>query len=381
MVVNLTNQCNLRCKYCFTDHNSRKMSLNTLKQAIKFGTEKCSVKRITFFGGEPMLEFENLIKPIVKWVEEEKIDISFGMTTNGTLLDEEKIKWLFEHNIGFLLSIDGNKESQDYNRPQINGEGSFDLVQNNLKTILNYFPNITFRSTVTPFSAKNLVQDYLFAREQGFQYYYIVPDCLNFSWTEEDLSILFKNYSIILEIMYRDITLGICPLEISQFVKSLSKTLPYWKNPGKKNITTNINRCGLGTTGIGISPEGFISGCQEHCTYAEDTSPFYIGDIWNGFNKEKQEKLWSYIKNNQYITNNNQECEKCPNRQICSASYCPSHNWLNCQDLSKQDDVSCKWNTFQNGMSLILLDKAARDNNAPFSDWIIRRLKNNNYSN
>ena len=105
--------------------------------------------------------------------------------------------------------------------------------------------------------------------------------------------------------MYRDITLGICPLEISQFVKSLSKTLPYWKNPGKKNITTNINRCGLGTTGIGISPEGFISGCQEHCTYAEDTSPFYIGDIWNGFNKEKQEKLWSYIKNNQYITNNN----------------------------------------------------------------------------
>jgi uncharacterized protein len=64
-----------------------------------------------------MLEFENLIKPIVKWVEEEKIDISFGMTTNGTLLDEEKIKWLSEHNIGFLLSIDGNKESQDYNRP------------------------------------------------------------------------------------------------------------------------------------------------------------------------------------------------------------------------------------------------------------------------
>lgn len=70
MVVNLTNECNLRCKYCFTEHNPKRMTLDVLKQAIQFGTTTCDVKRITFFGGEPMLEFETLIKPIVQWVHE-----------------------------------------------------------------------------------------------------------------------------------------------------------------------------------------------------------------------------------------------------------------------------------------------------------------------
>ncbi len=378
MVINLTNECNLRCKYCFTEHNPKRMKLDTLKQAIKFGIETCNVKRISFFGGEPMLEYKTLIQPIIQWVKEQKINVSFGMTTNGTLFTSENLKWLKENNVGFLLSIDGDKDSQNYNRPTKDGTNSFELIQPNIKQILDLFPKTTFRSTITPYSANNLIQDYLFARKQGFQYYYIVPDCLNFQWTSEDLSILFSNYAQILEIMYRDITVGMCPLEISQFVKAVERTLPFVINPNKPTIKTNINRCGLGTTGIGISPEGYISGCQEHCTYEE--TPFYIGDIWNGFDINKQKTLWEYIENNHYISNPNQNCQKCPNNKMCSAHYCPSHNWINHKDLSKQDDISCKWNTFQNGISIILLDKAARENNGIFSNWLTDRLKKNQYS-
>ena len=380
MVFNLTNQCNLRCKYCFTEHNPRKMSLDTLKQAILFGVNTCGVKRGTFFGGEPMLEYETLIKPIVKWVEEEKIPITFGMTTNGTHFTDERLQWLKDHKIGFLLSIDGDKDTQDYNRPQINGKGSFDLVNPYIDKIIELFPNTTFRSTVTPYSGRNVVKDYLYARKKGFRYYYLIPDCLNFKWTEEDLSIFFKNYANILEIMYRDITVGILPLEISQFIKSLQKVFPYYYDKNFPQQQATIYRCGLGTTSIGVSPEGYLSGCQEHCTYKEDSSPFYIGDIYNGFDKERQEKLWSYILNKSTITNKNHNCKECPSRKMCSAQFCPGHNWLNNQDLTISDDISCKWQVFQNGMSMILLDKAARENNGLFLEWLLDRLKTNNYS-
>jgi uncharacterized protein len=102
-----------------------------------------------FFGGEPMLCYDNIIVPIVEYCNEKyPNDFDFGMTTNGTLLDEEKIIWLYEHKFSLLLSIDGNKETQDFNRPcRDETKSSFDLINKNIPTLLKYYPNLKFRST------------------------------------------------------------------------------------------------------------------------------------------------------------------------------------------------------------------------------------------
>lgn len=118
-IVNLTDQCNLRCPYCFTCHSSRRGSLEVLKDTAKFmiaEQERTGVNRektIAFFGGEPMLEFDSLIVPFTHWLEDTGIkkDYNFDLciTTNGTLFTKERIDFLWAHNIGPLLSIDGNK--------------------------------------------------------------------------------------------------------------------------------------------------------------------------------------------------------------------------------------------------------------------------------
>jgi uncharacterized protein len=121
IMLNVTDQCNFRCRMCFCDWQDNYMTPEIADKAIELALKRKSprVDKITinFFGGEPLMNF-NLIKYVVeKW--EKKCE--FSMTTNGSLLTNEILDYLKEHKVGLLLSIDGDKETQDYNRPFRNG--------------------------------------------------------------------------------------------------------------------------------------------------------------------------------------------------------------------------------------------------------------------
>lgn len=70
-----------------------------------------------------MLMYDSLIVPFIHWIEDSGVakeyNFTFSITTNGTLLNEERIKFLWSHNIPILLSIDGAKETQDNQRPAL----------------------------------------------------------------------------------------------------------------------------------------------------------------------------------------------------------------------------------------------------------------------
>ncbi len=98
MELMLTEECNHRCDYCFVEgkNPSNPMNRETARAAVDFlfqrSREKAELK-ILFFGGEPMLAFD-LIRDIALYVEKKTAatgkKVSFDMTTNGTLFDEER---------------------------------------------------------------------------------------------------------------------------------------------------------------------------------------------------------------------------------------------------------------------------------------------------
>lgn len=94
-----------------------------IKEGERVGYPKQAEKSIAFFGGEPMLMYDSLIVPFIHWIEDSGVakeyNFTFSITTNGTLLNEERIKFLWSHNIPILLSIDGAKETQDNQRPAL----------------------------------------------------------------------------------------------------------------------------------------------------------------------------------------------------------------------------------------------------------------------
>lgn len=151
-ILELTQQCNLRCRYCtfgggFPDHrthNSRTMSeevvFASIDSALKHGDRLDEIV-IGFYGGEPLLEWE-LLKKAVYYAEENASGkkIRYSLTTNATLLNEEKARFLQRFGAYVLVSLDGPKFVHDQYRLFPGGEGSYEKTINGLRTLLDIYP-------------------------------------------------------------------------------------------------------------------------------------------------------------------------------------------------------------------------------------------------
>lgn len=154
LTLELTQRCNLRCKYCiYQDKNGKfrnfeeedDMDFNTAKKALDYAIKHVTGENfyLTFYGGEPLLKFD-LIKQCVEYLESKNLDntIYYSLTTNLTLLTEEKAKFFASlPNFSIVCSIDGDKEIHDKNRVTVNNTGSFDLAMEGLKNLVKAYGN------------------------------------------------------------------------------------------------------------------------------------------------------------------------------------------------------------------------------------------------
>jgi uncharacterized Fe-S cluster-containing radical SAM superfamily protein len=151
LVVNVTNQCNLSCEYCYeygedkivdTENGKQPkfMSEETARQAIDFALrESGRTAMVTFFGGETLMNFPVLRKTVAyarARAAEVGKGIDFSLTTNATLLKPDVIDFLADERIGVTISIDGPQEVQDKFRVFHNGKGSYDIVAPKIKALL-----------------------------------------------------------------------------------------------------------------------------------------------------------------------------------------------------------------------------------------------------
>ncbi len=142
----ITNNCNLRCNYCFVHKSSEKMDETLIYKSINKifkSAKKKNVKTIALgiAGGEPLLVFNNVEKLLKYAYEKANIyNIQFlpGIATNGTLITEKVAKTLKKYNVFVKLSLDGLGKYNDINRHFANGKGSFKFVQKGLKNIIKY---------------------------------------------------------------------------------------------------------------------------------------------------------------------------------------------------------------------------------------------------
>jgi len=151
MVLNVTNQCNLACTYCYeygedkivdTEHGkqSKFMSEDTAKASVDFLlAESSRIAHLTFFGGETLLNFP-VLKSTIAYARSRAAElgkeIDFSLTTNATLLRPEIIEFLAENQIGVTISIDGPRELQNRFRVFHNGAGSYDVAAPKIKELL-----------------------------------------------------------------------------------------------------------------------------------------------------------------------------------------------------------------------------------------------------
>jgi uncharacterized protein len=185
IVLNVTNQCNLACGYCYeysedkiskTEGKPKYMEEDIAQSAIDMLIRESADRpaiHVTFFGGETLLNFR-LLRSSVDYAKRKSAEaakrVEFSLTTNATLLNEEMVDFLSEHRIGVTVSIDGDRELNDQMRVFHDGRGSYDVIVPKIKMLLQRHRTNSIGARVTLSSGVSHVRriyEHL-TREVGF---------------------------------------------------------------------------------------------------------------------------------------------------------------------------------------------------------------------
>lgn len=114
--------CNLRCTYCYLGRKTnQKMSEQIAYKGLEIAFLNAENHRdrrlwVDFVGGEALLSL-SFLKHLVDYIEgqalKRNILVTYSITTNGTILNDEILAWLIKYRIHLKVSIDGDEETHN----------------------------------------------------------------------------------------------------------------------------------------------------------------------------------------------------------------------------------------------------------------------------
>lgn len=395
--LNLTNDCNLACRYCFVNQSPDYMSLDIAIKAVEYAMENLKLHKekfhdvepdlaaqIIFFGGEPLLCYNSIIKPLLEYCNKKnyiKNGLQFHLTTNATLLDKDKLLYLKENNIMPLLSIDGAPSTQDYNRPCKNPNLlSSQLIEKNISDILSIFPHITCRGTIYKPSIKNIFENYLYIESLGFQSCMLIPDTRALDWDQDTYKNFEQEFEKIFAYRLLQYRTNHIPMQFSQIDNIYSYILLHdieLYQPQEPPLSDCLFGCGLGSFSAAVDFKGDIYTCQERPS-RDQKDIFKIGNINTGIDKEKHMSLLNnYLidKTNFPITKNSKLCNTCLIKNFCETGHCPSISKDLFNNFTSTNEIYCITSQILTKLSLNLMDILIKEKNECFYLDLLKNIK------
>ena len=319
----LTDRCNMRCRYCFTDDkpesllaNRRTIDLDTAISAVDFYAERMAGNdkplSVNFFGGEPLLRYgdiKKIMQHTTELAERDGKNTFFYMTTNATLLDDEMIDFFNSSNFEIVVSLDGDRTVHDANRIDADGRGTFDYVFQMSKRLFEQFGSrVRIRTTVSPDNPDVQKIASFFRSSELYRYGWEMmyesdrfPDKL---WDEQSLAAFTESSGRYYAELYSLIKSGdIHPVELAQLKIDLSRI---------KRKASKFTACQMGRESITIAPDGNFYSC--HWLVGDESA--VIGSPETGFTAARAESYPPAVFDNE-------DCRHCWARYLCGGG-CPA---------------------------------------------------------
>lgn len=165
LTIMLTESCNFSCAYCNQGQikESEVLSgqvVSAISSYIRTTSCKGSVVDVSWFGGEPLLQLDTLIKSsqsLQDACDSTGANYSARVLSNGFLLNKKNAFKLYSNNIRVVqVSFDGSKIAHDESRYVLKGIGTYELILNNLMEVLEGLPSDFKISLRVNVSAANL---------------------------------------------------------------------------------------------------------------------------------------------------------------------------------------------------------------------------------
>ena len=142
VVLLLTNRCNLRCTYCYADGGEgfvQDLSSELAQAAIDYACQNAVAQGQSHFelvfhgGGEPIQAWKTLQEATI-YARSKKLDCKVTMVSNGIWSTRQR-EWIFKNLDSLSISLDGEQETQDQQRPFASGRGSFKAVMRTIEAL------------------------------------------------------------------------------------------------------------------------------------------------------------------------------------------------------------------------------------------------------
>ena len=337
--IDPTDRCNSNCPYCYVPAKMRKhgaqMTKEQLRQVLNkvldyfSGTGSKRKPVIIFHASEPLLAKDAVFSAI----REFKDKFSFGLQTNGLLLEKEDVEFLKEYRVGVGISLDAPLRSlNNKTRPSAKG-GNFDAVVRAIDWFDGY-AGLNVISTMTKFNIRSLDKLVRFLHQKKVPCVLFNPVRLtqkNSFKVKPDELLMTKNFLKAVD----------TAIELSRnsgrriVVANFSNTILGIVAPEARRMMCDISPCGGGRCFLTVTASGEMIPCGEFIGLKDSSG----GNIFRTGIKEAMRSA-PFQKIRSRFVEKIAECDACLYRNICG-SPCPAE--LGSMGNSFQKAVFCEF--------------------------------------
>ncbi len=317
MYLITTFACNLRCKYCVVlganasnSRADRRMPVNIGRHAVRYfhqylDEHKPTEARITFYGGEPLLN-KPLLKALIPEIASVRYDsecpkqIHTVIITNGYHFDPGLLPLFSQNDVGVCVSIDGLQHNHDAAR--IGPQSHLYTHAKVVKSFLRYRDaglSVGISTTIGKHNVSELprIGEYflneLGARFIEFQIPYFPSHGSNASWVSsaDAASQILETYS---------------RLESA----GATEAFVYRRLSDFRAGRIRFRDCGASAAQLVVLPDGKIGPCHS----LANTSHYFAGDIRDAVQIDDMPAFREWARRHPF---NMSECHTCPYISLC----------------------------------------------------------------
>lgn len=348
----VTDDCCLKCTYCYQTHKGHKMmTKETAKKIVDLlfhlydeNKEGAVINKHTygiildFIGGEPFMNV-----PVIEYTMEYFLNECFkrdhiwltncraSISTNGLLYfepDTQAFLKKYKNFISLNVTIDGPKDIHDLCRVDFNGNGSFDRAMAAWEDWFHGYKtnDIDTKVTIAPENLSKLEDTFDFFMKRGAKSIHANP-VFEHKWTIEEAQ---DYYLILLKLATR----------LLQTEGAESSLFAEFK--GKPILSTETqNYCGGTGAMLAFDPDGNAYPCLRymHSSLGDRRDPIIIGDTDGIYNTPERIALFEDMKKVTRQSQSTDECLDCPVASGCA--WCSAYNYEETGSYNKRSTNIC----------------------------------------
>lgn len=326
IVLKITDDCNLNCKYCYSSGGSGRHTMSpelVLSLFDQIAEQNGVPLTCCFHGGEPLL-YPALLEQIAEALSQRYYypRIHFTIQTNGTLITEDAVRFFKKYNVNVGISLDGLRDANDIYRVDRAGNSTYDRVMRGVSALRENRIGFGFLCVVTKGNVSQLIDFFEWCMKEGVRHVslsYFYPsgygEGMDFAPDLNDLAFEMERVIDWLIRVNRELE----PAD-RFYIREVESYANNVINPGNCMYMCNSVPCGAGTRHISLACNGNVQVCDCLIGHPDYT----IGNI-------RESTLEEILQNpiiakfQQRGLEDKRECAECEYKAYCNGG-CPATN-------------------------------------------------------